>query len=73
MEKTRFGKIFFEKSLKQIFGEKNFKSFFQLQVTIPSANPVQISSHSDCGFHKVLGTNEDCFNGKFLRNRQSHF
>ena len=26
-----------------------------------------------CSFHEVLGTNEDCFNRKFHRNRWSRF
>ena len=42
--KTKFGKKNFE---KKFFQKKIFEFFFQLQVTIPSAHPVQISSRSD--------------------------
>ena len=49
--KTKFGKkflkTFLDKNLKKVFGKKILKFFFQLQVTIPSAHPVQISSRSD--------------------------
>ena len=41
--KNKFENKVWEKNLKNIFG--NF--FFQLQVTIPSAHPVQILSRSD--------------------------
>ena len=44
-EKT-FLKFFWKKKFEN-FLEKNFEFFFQLQVTIPSAHPVQISSLSD--------------------------
>ena len=41
----KFGK---KKLLKKIVEKNNFENlFFQLQVTIPSAHPVQISSRSD--------------------------
>ena len=41
-------KIFFqEKIWEKIFLRKILKYFFQLQVTIPSADPVKISSRSD--------------------------
>ena len=41
----QFGKKNFEKKKKK--REKILKIFFQLQVTIPSAHPVQISCRSD--------------------------
>ena len=46
-EKKDFEKNFLEKKLKQISGKTILKLFFQVQVILPSAHPVQIASHSD--------------------------
>ena len=46
LKKTIFQKLFFKL--------KKLETFLQLQVTIPSAHPVQISRRSDYSYHSVI-------------------
>ena len=45
--KKKFWKKFFLEKKFEKFWKKSLREFFQLQVTIPSTHPVQISSRSD--------------------------